>query len=155
VFGFRSGAFGRALFASTFAAATGAAGNFTVVRLTLANEYQPNQPQASVDHDGVQTNGFTPAVITKCPGQLITLNWNSTLPGMPHDAVISISPLVPRSNPLAHQLPDHQALNIDLSNPATFFFWSAGPVPAMVPFFPFSIQFPAPPGPITLCRCSS
>lgn len=110
--------------------------------------YQPNTLSASLDHDGIGTNGCAPAVIDVAPFQLVQANIGTSLLGLPHDALINYGvPQIPRSDPGAIELSDGQVFNIPVYAPGTTWFYG-GVSPGFMPGANFSILFGAPPGPI-------
>ncbi len=141
----------RGLFANSSSATTGAFAGAAALRFTSIQQFQKNQPTASMTHLFEVTNGATPAIANACANGPLTVETSSTLTNHPHDIVIAFNPLVGRSHVDSTPLIDHQVINVPLADPSLIFLWSGGPTPAFPAFFPLSLAFNAPPAPITWC----
>lgn len=107
--------------------------------------WETNSAASSLDFDGVQGNACTPAVLTKCAGQMTTLNIGSTNVGLPFEVGLTTAAnLAFGSGALI--TPNNQMVNLDVTHPSlvlmngnwvTYF--------GQYPPFPgnFSIAFPA------------
>jgi hypothetical protein len=86
--------------------------------------YQVNSPEANVNFDGQQTDGWFGIEVGYCAaGPAAGLNIESTLTGTPWDLAISQSPLVtfnPCSSLPLQRTPEGQVVNLDLAQPLVF-----------------------------------
>jgi len=107
-----------------------------------APEYQGNSFSASLDINGVQTNGSTPANVNVGLNTPFTLNFFSFNTGQLWDLGYGVSPLIPRSA-CAITTPNGQVLNMDITDP-TFSTFFGGTLSSGFGFFNFSVtqQYP-------------
>lgn len=111
--------------------------------------WEANSPEASLDLDGVQSNGISgPGTRQACFGDAVTVNMASTLIGNPFDVAIQVSPL--GANLL--NTPGGQVVNVNLFDPTLVFLNSGLPLPTFTTPFPGNQSLPiiAPPTAITI-----
>jgi hypothetical protein len=89
-------------------------------QLATGPQFQTNQPEASLDLNGLVGTSFAPATLTVPINQIVTLNGSSTLTGAGWDIVVSTVPLLSVFQG-APVLPDGQILNINFFDPGLFF----------------------------------
>lgn len=104
--------------------------------------YQTNQVQASLVIDGVESDGFAPAVVRSASGTMAMVQFASSLPGNPHDVYVNPNPVVPVGSAGASVLLGNQALNVDPS--ASVLLWGG-----FVPMVDQTIPVTAPSGEFT------
>lgn len=116
-------------------------------------QYQVNQPAASLDLDGVAGGLFAPAVTTRCVGTQGTIRFASTQVNLPWEAAISFEGLVPASGG-GLLTGGGQIVNLNFGSPALPLLWlNGGAAPNVATTsFPapvFSAPYTAPPAPGT------
>ena len=109
--------------------------HYTVASATCANPYQTNRPNLNFDIDGVQSNGFAPAITTVNTNQTATATIASPLMGNGWDLGIQVAPLIPS----AALTPTFQVLNIGFGS--AVFLNSSNTAPNFLPF-PGNLSFP-------------
>ncbi|MAG58453.1 MAG: hypothetical protein CMJ83_19370 [Planctomycetes bacterium] len=77
--------------------------------------FETNGPNASIDFDGVQTDGFGEARSVRCTNGATVLDRSSVLTGTPHDVALSFAPLVPLL-PAGIQTGGGQIINVSLAS---------------------------------------
>lgn len=105
-------------------------------------QYQQNSFNASLDIDGVLSNGSAPAVVNALIGTTHNLNFFSFLAGQQWDFASGNAPLVPRSTcPLS--TPAGQVVNLDLTDP-NLSSWFGTTFTNSPPFNNFNLNFSFP-----------
>jgi hypothetical protein len=109
---------------------------------TSAMDYQVNQPEASLDVNGIMGATCAPAVLATVPGTSANLNLASTLTNA-YDVAITAAPLVSASSGGLTTI-GGQIVNLDFTTPP---FWLLGtsfatPFPTAGVSIPFSLPFP-------------
>lgn len=109
--------------------------------------YQMNRPEAHVNIDYAQSNGFDAGVRSVYLGSPATANFQSALSGNPYDVAITSAPVVPSFLVTS----DVQIINLDLSDSSLFFMNSGGQGINLSPFpGNFSMNLTAPQSPLNL-----
>jgi hypothetical protein len=107
-----------------------------------ATPFQANQANASLDINGVTTNGFNPPVTMSCVGSSLSLNLASALTGSGWEMGIALASV----QPSLFTSSNNQVVNVDFLSP-TFRYLFGGLSPTFVPFqgnlsIPLSSPFP-------------
>ena len=96
--------------------------------------YQVNQPNSSLDIDGAQSYGYSPAQTTVCPGDNFQVNINSAVPTS-YEIGVSATPAIPLGTPPAFTTGGGQIVNVDLTHPSFVYLNSFSPtVPSLTAF---------------------
>ena len=110
--------------------------------------YQGNSAEASMDIDGAATDGFSPALVTKCTGFPSNVNFSGSLAGNPWDMGYYFSPLVAGVVGVGLVTAGGQVVNLDLGQPLNFLNGTTSPNLATSSFVAFTLVF-APPTALT------
>jgi hypothetical protein len=86
-------------------------------------EFQTNQPGSSLDINGVQGTGLSPASVSLALGQSGTVNATSSNLGLVWELGIGSAPLIPASQG-ALVLSDGQIVNLDPADPTLVLLWN-------------------------------
>lgn len=113
------------------------------LRVEPRDAWQRNSAQLALDHDGVQTDGQGRPNVIKCLNEETVWNQGG-MPGTLHNAIVTIAPLVPRTDPAATILSDDQVLNVDRTHPSAFPLY-----PDFRPLVPWSVSYPTSATPLT------
>ena len=103
--------------------------------------YQSNSMEASMDIDGATTDGFSPALVTKCTGFAVNINFSGTLTGSPWDMGYQFAPLVAGVVGSGTLTPGGQVINLDLTQPLSFLNGVTAPNLSTSSFAPFALVF--------------
>lgn len=102
--------------------------------------YQSNSAEASMDVDGITTNGYSVASATKCTGAATNVNFNSILTGVGWDMGYQFNALVPAVVGGGFVTPGAgQVVNLVISQPIQFLNGVNAPNLASTSFNPFTL----------------
>jgi hypothetical protein len=96
--------------------------------------WQTNHPEMSIDIDGVLSEGYSPAIVTRtftpCSLATVTVNLSSTVTGNPWDIALTAGPGYP-ANAGGFFTPNGQAVNLSLADPTLAFLFFPNPSPPL------------------------